>query len=232
MTFVNTKGMAFFGPGSEWFWAALQFTALTITFIAIYRQLQSARSSRAVEQVEGYRRQLDGEQMARYQLAILVALRDREEIPGAAGRAIGNYFEMLGSLGRKGHVDIKLLWDLVSFPALLWWTVLAPYVQRQRVELGESMLEEFEWLVGAFARMDGRAGRQVAVNKASVANWLAAAAGEIEFLQDRIRVEQSLRSVIIAPSNGLDRAQLGAAAAPPTPSLSRTVANDLDPQSD
>ena len=28
VTFINTKGMAFFGPGSEWFWAALQFTAL------------------------------------------------------------------------------------------------------------------------------------------------------------------------------------------------------------
>jgi hypothetical protein len=50
-TLVNTNGMAFFGPGSEWFWAALQFTALAITFIAIYRQLRVARSARAVELV-------------------------------------------------------------------------------------------------------------------------------------------------------------------------------------
>jgi hypothetical protein len=124
VTLVNTKGMAFFGPGSEWFWAALQFTALAITFIAIYRQLQSARSARAVEQVEGYRRQLDGEQMARYQLAILVAIRDRQEIPDAAGLTVGNYFETLGSLSREGHVDMKLLWNSVSFPTLIWWTVL------------------------------------------------------------------------------------------------------------
>jgi len=39
--FINTDGMAFVGPGSEWFWTALQFTALAITFLAIYRQLVS-----------------------------------------------------------------------------------------------------------------------------------------------------------------------------------------------
>jgi hypothetical protein len=40
VTFINTDGMAFIGPGSEWFWTALQFTALAITFYAIYRQLR------------------------------------------------------------------------------------------------------------------------------------------------------------------------------------------------
>jgi hypothetical protein len=40
VTIINTDGLAFIGPGSEWFWAALQFTALAITFVAIYRQLR------------------------------------------------------------------------------------------------------------------------------------------------------------------------------------------------
>lgn len=40
MKLINTDGMALIGPGSEWFWMALQFTALAITFIAIYRQLR------------------------------------------------------------------------------------------------------------------------------------------------------------------------------------------------
>jgi hypothetical protein len=38
---INTDGMAFFGQGSEWFWTALQFIALAITFFAIYRQLRT-----------------------------------------------------------------------------------------------------------------------------------------------------------------------------------------------
>jgi hypothetical protein len=37
---INTDGLAIFGPGSEWFWTMLQFTALTVTFVAIYRQLR------------------------------------------------------------------------------------------------------------------------------------------------------------------------------------------------
>jgi hypothetical protein len=38
---INTDGLALIGPGSEWFWTALQFTALAITFFAIYRQLRA-----------------------------------------------------------------------------------------------------------------------------------------------------------------------------------------------
>ena len=41
MTLINTDGLAFIGPGSEWFWTALQFAALATTFYAIYRQLQA-----------------------------------------------------------------------------------------------------------------------------------------------------------------------------------------------
>ena len=43
MTLINTEGLALFGPGSEWFWTALQFMALATTFVAIYRQLQAQR---------------------------------------------------------------------------------------------------------------------------------------------------------------------------------------------
>ncbi|MDQ2853959.1 MAG: hypothetical protein M3R32_03775 [Chloroflexota bacterium] len=39
MNLINTDGLALIGAGSEWFWTALQFTALAITFLAIYRQL-------------------------------------------------------------------------------------------------------------------------------------------------------------------------------------------------
>ena len=40
MTFINTDGMSFIGPGSEWFWTALTFAALVLTFYSIHRQLR------------------------------------------------------------------------------------------------------------------------------------------------------------------------------------------------
>ena len=51
-------GVAFVGPGSEWFWIALQFFALAGTFFAIYRQLRAQqreiRESTQAQQSLGY----------------------------------------------------------------------------------------------------------------------------------------------------------------------------------
>jgi hypothetical protein len=41
---IETDGIAFVGPGSEWFWIALQFVALATTFYAIYRQMQTQQA--------------------------------------------------------------------------------------------------------------------------------------------------------------------------------------------
>jgi hypothetical protein len=40
VTFINTDGMVFIGPGSEWLWAAVTGLILAGTGIAIYRQLR------------------------------------------------------------------------------------------------------------------------------------------------------------------------------------------------
>lgn len=43
MKFINTDGMTFIGPGSEWFWTAISGLVLAGTFIAIYRQFRLQR---------------------------------------------------------------------------------------------------------------------------------------------------------------------------------------------
>ena len=47
MQLINTEGMAFIGPGSEWFWTALTGLVLAVTFVGIYRQLSITRSASA-----------------------------------------------------------------------------------------------------------------------------------------------------------------------------------------
>lgn len=216
MTLINTKGMAFIGPGSEWFWAALQFTALLITFIAIYRQLRVARSSRAVEQVQEYSRQFGDERNARYRLEIMLAMRDEKEIPLGVGIGMANYFEDVATLTRSGHLDLTLLWNSLALDVQTWWFNLEPVVRRGRAINGALTYSDWEWLVGKFAEMDRRAGRGVEVDAEYVAKWRAG--GVIERIQDRIRVEEALRSVIIAPSPGLAAAQPIAAAPTQSPS--------------
>lgn len=77
--------------------------------------------------------------------------------------------------------------------------------------------------------MDRRVGRTIAYDAAYVASWVAG--GVVESLQDNIRVEQALRSVIIASPEGHDTAQ-SAAAAEPSPPPSLTTENELEHQSD
>jgi hypothetical protein len=149
VTIVNTKGMAFIGPGSEWFWAALQFTALLITFIAIYRQLRIARSASAIRQAEEQMAEWDGERMRRQRLAILVATRDGTQIRESGGVAVGNYFERLAMLARKGHLDTKVLWGAISTSIKLYWVALDPFVKSSRADYGD----------GTYATLSGSSGQ-------------------------------------------------------------------------
>jgi hypothetical protein len=223
LTFINTNGMAFFGPGSEWFWAALQFTALLITFIAIYRQLRIARSASAFRQVEEYRSRFDSERIRRQRLAILVAVRDGARIPEPAGEAVGNYFETLATLCRKGHLDIKVLWSAMNNSTKIWWTVLEPFVRSSQAEWGADTYADFEWLAGAITGMDRRAGGAVAFDTAWVANHLPTM---IEINQEAIRVEQALRGVVIAAPDGRDSAQSVRPPPATTPSPSPTAEDE------
>lgn len=48
MNFINTDGMAFIGPGSEWLWTTVSGIVLAVTFVAINRQLRLQASQRAI----------------------------------------------------------------------------------------------------------------------------------------------------------------------------------------
>ena len=140
VTLINTDGMAFIGPGSEWFWTAVSGVVLAVTFIAIYRQLRMQASSRAAEQLETLTRAADSEQMHRCALDILVALRDAKDpadIPSAAAGVVGGAWEKYALLARAGHLDIKLLWRFDSEGPQGWWLLLAPMARKRRLETGD-----------------------------------------------------------------------------------------------
>jgi hypothetical protein len=65
VTLINNDGMAFIGPGSEWFWTAVSGLILAVTFIAIYRQLRAQASTRAFELLEAYVREGESESFHR-----------------------------------------------------------------------------------------------------------------------------------------------------------------------
>lgn len=196
-----------------------------ITFIAIYRQLRIARSATAFQQIEKYRARFDGERMRHQRLAILVAIRDGKPIPETAGEVVGNYFEELAMLSRNGHLDRKVLQGAMGNAARIWWTVLQPFVRISQAEWGSDTYADFEWLARAITGMDRRNKGEFAFDAA----WLAAHLPVlIETNQGAIRVEQAVRSVVIASPDGLDTPQSAAVA----PASSLTAENEQEHQSD
>jgi hypothetical protein len=154
--FINTDGMAFIGPGSEWFWTALSGLVLAVTFIAIYRQLRLQRSQGAIEQIDAFLREWNSERLLSYRLNVLVALQygvDPAHVDDAFSAMLGNYWEGMGTLARAGHLDRSLLRENHGNTCQLWWGYLGPYCRALRARMeAPALYENFEWLSGEMDR--------------------------------------------------------------------------------
>jgi hypothetical protein len=194
---INTDGMAFIGPGSEWFWTALTGLILAVTFFAIYRQLRIARSASAYEQLTAFERELGSERQIRRQLEILVALHDGvdpADVPIAAATTVGGFWETVGGLARRGHLDPELLWQGSGSECAMWWVALEPFARRRQAAVGPAMYENFEWLAGVMAGFNRRLGSRTA-DRTSLTGELQL---RIDAYRDYLREEEALRTVIVA----------------------------------
>jgi len=195
--FINTEGMSFIGPGSEWFWTALSGVVLALTFLAIYRQLAIARNAGAREEFASLEREWASERQMRYRLGIFVALRDGTDLahlPEGPATGLMNWWEGVAQLARNGGIGRKALYGTYRVICQEWWATMAPYARNVRDEAGDdAIFEDFEWLAGFMAEMDRRTG------KASVGvTWLDAPEKQIVYLASRIHTEEALRTVIVA----------------------------------
>ena len=198
MELINTDGMALIGPGSEWFWTAVSGIVLAVTFVAIYRQLVLARGMSAREQLESSDREWSSEWFMRCKLEILVSRRDSDDpasIAPAPALAMAGYWERIGALARRGHLDPTLLHTYNGGACPVWWVALAPFIRRYRTELeDETEYQHFEWLAAKMSELDRRNGASV-FDERLFATQLA---GRIAVFQDRLRFEQDMRAGAIA----------------------------------
>ena len=186
MEFINTDGMAFIGPGSEWFWTALSGVVLAITFIAIYRQLSLARSANAFTQLSALVDEWQGERLVRKRVAVLVAIRDgvaAADLPDSPAVAVANYWEKVGALARAGHVAPSLIAEGLG-AADGWWGILAPWVARTRVvDANAELFEHFEWLAATLVRLHPALGFDQAQFARTLPDRLAAAEADLRDLE-------------------------------------------------
>ena len=147
MKLINTDGLAFIGPGSEWFWTAVSGIVLAVTFFAIWRQLALQRSASGYAQVTELSRQDLAEPMLRVKVEILRALRDAGQptaIPYGAASYVTDFWEDIGVLVRYGHIDGRLLHETMGNMCRRWWATLRPFVEQLRIEAGPRGGDHFE----------------------------------------------------------------------------------------
>ena len=183
---------------------AVSGIVLAVTFLAIYRQLRLQRSQGAVEQIDAFTREWNSERFLSCRLNLLVALQDGADpahVPDAVAGTLSNYWEAIGTLARAGHLDRRLLWDNHGNSCQLWWGYLGPYCRATRARMEDPFIYvNFEWLNSEMDGMDRAAGTGVIYNEAVLTAMLD---GGVNNTRERIRIEQSLRTVIIASPEAL-----------------------------
>ena len=146
MRFHNLDDLTVFGAGSEWFWTMLTMVALTITFLAIARQLRAQRAAVAFDQFQQLDQEWLSPRMRHVRLRLAIGLRtgaadDQNE--QFAGR-LDNFFRKLELLHRKGYLDTELLWLNFGEDVVRWWSVVSDLVQQVR-QAYDSPNEFAEW---------------------------------------------------------------------------------------
>jgi len=199
VTLINTDGMSFIGPGSEWFWTALGVIIAAVTLIGIYRQLRLQLGAGAIEQMETINKEFQSEQMSRARLAVLLALRDGAD-PGSlppVANDIANFWERVGHLVKAGHVDRVLVNQYFDASIRVWWGWLAraTHAVRER-DADPALYENFEWLAGLMAEMDRKAGKSATFDEANRASLIPL---YIERNREVIRIAEESRAVLVRP---------------------------------
>lgn len=173
---IRLDDVVLLGPGSEWFWTFVQAIALTITFVAIYRQLRSARSAAEFEQVREIEAEFYSPRLTRARLSLYEGLRGRKPEQGLPDGAIDVlcWYDNLGYLVAAGHLSAG--WFHTSWGASIqneWW-LLQPYLAHDRIADDDPNYgTSFEGLARRMRAIDVRKGRPpIAHDEAERPAWV------------------------------------------------------------
>ena len=130
MTFINTDGMAFIGPGSEWFWAMTQLVVVSITLLAIYRQVSAQGAANALQQLDSFNDHWESDRMLRTRLQLVLHLRRGDGFDALFPylTTFVRFFDDLAALREKGHVQTEYIHEAWGRTIQFWWALLAPTV--------------------------------------------------------------------------------------------------------
>jgi hypothetical protein len=193
---VDLEKLTFLGPGSEWFWSMLQFVVVAVSLVGLYRQVRLQTAKDEIQQAEALASEWNSERMHRSRLDVLEYVEKHErwaDIPVQPAGVVGDFWERLGYLVRKGHIDRDLVNEYLGTSIRLWWALLGPLARGSRETLDDpAIYEHFDWLAGAMEEADRKAGRHGTFDQRTFAHLLERST---QVSRAAVRAEERLRAV-------------------------------------
>jgi len=193
---VSTNPLVLIGPGSEWFWSMLQLVVVAVSLLGLYRQVRLQTSASAIEQADALSREWASERLNRSRFAVLRYVRDNQDwvnVPVQPSNVIGDFWERVAYLVRKGHVQRDIVSAYLGSAVELWWVILGPYARQLRQSQNDAAIyEHFEWLAGIMAEMDRRAGQAAGFDQTTLTQRIAYS---LQVSGAAIRAAEELRAV-------------------------------------
>jgi len=189
VTLINTEGLSFIGPGSEWFWTAISAIVVAVTLLAIFRQVQLQRSAAAIDQLNDIIHEWSSERLCRAKYNVLVALEagsKTADLPDRSVATVGFFWQRVGFLVRGGHIDRKLVYANLGDQAQVWWKLIVPEEADRWAD--------FAWFVGVAAALDRKRGVVLELDPDSLN---ASMPSMIVHFRDAIEMEEALRAVSV-----------------------------------
>jgi hypothetical protein len=197
VTLINADGMAFIGPGSEWFWSAAQFLVVAVTLFGIYRQLRGQAAANAVQRIESLHKQWSSGHMSYTKLVL--ALHLKYEAFGSAtwfkAQPILDFFGTLADLYDEGYISLDELGDNWGRSIQIYWAMLAPAVNQERLLEGLPLYEGIDTLITLLRAWEAKRGiTLLSLDPSTVAVFLD---HTIQQHIEALRQEQGYRSGVI-----------------------------------
>jgi hypothetical protein len=196
MTLINFDGLAFFGPGSEWFWIMLQFALVAITLVGIYRQLQAQRSATEVALRTRLDDQINETRSVHMDLRAAMYVLQGGTAPHVATSDIANWMENVGDLVERGLVSREYVWNNFRAPIQKWWAAMAPTIRERRKVEGHLLWVGFEKLAVEVARMDRQNGLSMDLSPDGIRLFLEQV---IMFSIQQLELDKELEEGVIPP---------------------------------
>jgi hypothetical protein len=195
MGIVSEAPIVLIGPGSEWFWSMAQFVVVAVTLVGIYYQFRLQRSANAFEQVNRIHDDWFAEPLLRARISAGKAARAGQDVPLGPLATIGNFWESVASLVRRGHVDGRVVYESLGNSMRFWWSLTEEQTLRHRLGSESSdLMVHFEWLAKRFAQFAERDGTTGDFSRATL---VAELDDEIPAWEDRLRILEASRALTI-----------------------------------